>query len=99
LDGHRLNHGVVRLYPTGEPRFSLAAPLKGDGTFSFHRIPADRYTILVEDASDWKLTPKGDGGQHYEERTLVQRYGPASVDVTVANADLTNVSLTASPIR
>jgi hypothetical protein len=98
-DGHRLNHGVVRLYPTGEPRFSLAAPLKGDGTFSFHRIPADSYTILVEDASDWKLTPKGDGGQRYEERTLVQRYGPASVDVNVADTDLTNVFLTASPIR
>ncbi|MDQ2949428.1 MAG: carboxypeptidase-like regulatory domain-containing protein [Acidobacteriota bacterium] len=98
-DGHRLNHGLVRLYPTGEPRFSLAAPLKADGTFSFHRIPADHYTIVVEDASDWRLDPKSDGGLHYEARTLVQRYGHASVNVSIAHSDLTNVSLVTSPIR
>lgn len=75
-DRHRLNRGLVRLYPTGEPHFSLAAPLQADGTFRFHRIPPDSYTIMVEGASDWK-----------------------SVDVTVADVDLTNVSITASPIR
>jgi hypothetical protein len=94
-DRHPLNRGLVRLYPTGEPRFSLATPLKPDGTFSFHRIPPDSYTIIVADASDWKLSPNNDVGRRYD----VQNYRPASVDVTVADVDLTNVSITASPVR
>ena len=89
-DGHRLNHGLVRLFPAGEPRFSLATPVEADGTFHFHRIPRDRYTIRVEDASDWKNS----GGV----RTLVQKYGSTSVDVDVAEGDVSGVLLTADPI-
>jgi hypothetical protein len=98
-DGHRLNRGLVRLYPAGEPRFPVSAPLEADGAFNFHGIPADRYTILVGDASDWKLTPKGDGALRYDERTLVATYGTAAVDVEVGDTDLGNVTLTVSPIR
>jgi hypothetical protein len=50
-DGHRLNHGTVRLYPTGEPRFSLSTPVQADGTFRFNRIPQDAYTVLLEDSA------------------------------------------------
>ena len=89
-DGHRLNHGLVRLFPAGEPRFSLATPVEADGSFHFHRIPKDRYTIRVEDASDWK----NNGGV----RTVLQKYGSASVDVEVAEGDVSNVLLTTDPI-
>lgn len=98
-DGHRLNHGTVRLYPTDEPRFSLATPVKGDGTFSFHRIPQDSYTVLLEDGADLVLTPKSDRLVPYNERTVVQKYRTASLVVKVADADLTDVSITASPAR
>ena len=97
-DGHRINHGLVRLYPTGEPRFNLAAPLAADGTFSFHRIPVDSYTVLVEDASDWTMVPV-DGAVRYEQPTLVQRYGTGSVEINVADSDLANVSLSVSPTQ
>lgn len=89
-DGHRLNHGLVRLFPAGEPRFSLAAPVEADGSFHFHRIPRDRYTIRVEDTSDWK----NNGGV----RSLLQKYGSASADVEVADGDVSGVLLTADPI-
>ncbi len=87
-DGHRLNHGLVRLYPAGEPRFPLAAALAADGTFQFRRIPPDTYTVRVEDASDWKLVK--------EQPTLVQSFGSASANVTVADADLENISIVVS---
>jgi len=89
-DGHRLNQGLVRLFPAGEPRFSSAAPVEADGSFHFHRIPGDRYTIRVEDASDWK----DNGGV----RTLVQKYRSSSVDVDVAEGNVSGVLLTADPI-
>jgi hypothetical protein len=98
-DGHRLNHGTVRLYPTGEPRFSLATPVKADGTFSFGRIPQDSYTVLLQDATDLALTPKSDGVVRYQERTVVQKYQSAAVVVNVADVDLTDVILVASPVR
>lgn len=97
LDGHRLNHGLVRLYPTGEPLFSLATPLAADGSFSFHRVPPDSYTVRVEDASDWKIVPRTDGVVRYNQRTLVQSFGTGTVDVKVADADIAKVSVTVSP--
>jgi hypothetical protein len=87
-DGHRLNHGMVRLYPTGEPRFPLAARLAADGTFQFRRTPPDTYTVRVEDASDWKMIK--------EQATFVQSFSTASVNVTVTDADLANVSVVVS---
>ena len=102
-DGHRLNHGTVRLYPTDEPRFSLATPVKADGTFSFNRIPQDSYTVLLEDGADLVLTPKtqavGDRLIPYNERTVVRKYRTASAVVNVADADSTDVRITASPLR
>lgn len=93
-DGHRLNHGLVRLYPTGEPRFPLSTPVQADGTFSFHRIPQDRYTVLLEEATDMAVTPKSNGGL-----TVIQKYGPVSADIEVANADLTDVKLVVAPVK
>lgn len=52
-------------------RFSLATPVKADGTFSFGRIPPDSYTVLLQDANDLALTPKSDGAVRYQERTVV----------------------------
>lgn len=98
-DGHRLNHGTVLLYPTGEPRFFLATPVKADGTFNFSRIPQDSYTVLLQDGTDLVLTPKNDGVVPYQERTVVQKYQSASVVVNVADVDLTDVTLVASPVR
>jgi Carboxypeptidase regulatory-like domain len=98
-DGHRLNHGFVRLYPTGERVSSLVTPLTPDGTFSFHSLPADHFTISVEEASDFNMTTREDGILRYQQPTLVQRYGPGSVEIIVMDRDLTNVSLTVSAIR
>jgi hypothetical protein len=98
-DGHRLNHGLVRIFPTGEPLFDLAAPLRADGTFRFHRVPPDSYSVRVEDASDWKIVRKTDGATSYDERTLVQRYGTGTKDIKVADADITNLSVTVFPAR
>jgi hypothetical protein len=92
-DGHRLNHGLVRLHPTGEPVFSLATPVTAEGTFSFHRIPADHFTISVEDASDMKMTPRTDGAVRYQQQTLVQRYAPGAIDINVTDSDLTSGNL------
>jgi hypothetical protein len=97
-DGRRINHGLVRLYPTGEPRFNLATPLAADGTFSFHRVPADSYTVLVEDGSDWKMVP-AHGVAGYEQPTLVQRYRASSIDINVGDSDITNVSLIIYPTQ
>jgi hypothetical protein len=83
-DGHRVDHALIRLYPAGEPRFSLATPLAVDGTFSFQRVPTDSYTLHVEE---------------YEDRSFAKTLGNGSVDINVADIDLTNVSLTVSPIR
>jgi hypothetical protein len=98
-DGHRLNHGLVRLFPTGETLFSLTAPLAADGTFRFHRVPPDSYTVLVQDASDFKIVPLTVGAVHYDQRTLAQRYGTGAKDIKVADADITNLSVTVSPIQ
>jgi hypothetical protein len=81
-DGHRVNDALIRLYPTGEPRFSLATRLSVDGTFSFQRVPPDSYTLRVEE---------------FEDRSLVQRVGAGSVDIDVTDIDLANLSLTVSP--
>ncbi len=89
-DGHRLNHGLVRLFPRGEGRFSLATPVEADGSFHFHRIPPDHYTIRVEDVSDLR----NDGGV----RTVVQNYRSASVELNVAEVDVSGVFLTADLI-
>ena len=83
-DGHRVNDALIRLYPTGEPRFSLATPLAVDGTFSFQRVPPDSYTVHVEE---------------YEDRSFAKSLGNGSVDIKVADMDLPNVSLTVSPSR
>jgi Carboxypeptidase regulatory-like domain len=98
-DGHRLNHGQVRLYPTGEPRFSLATPLQGNGTFVFHRIPPDSYTVSIDNASDLVLTPKNNQGLRYDERTVVQKYRPVSKNIDVGDRDLNDVVLSVAPIR
>jgi len=98
-DGHRLNHGQVRLYPTGEPRFSLATPLQGNGTFVFHRILPDSYTVSIDDASDLALTPKNDQALRYDERTVVQKYRPVSKNIDVGDRDLNDVVLSVAPIR
>ena len=98
-DGHRLNHAQVRLYPKGEPLLGLSTPLEAAGTFRFHRVPPDSYTVRVEDASDWKLVPKTWGAVHYDQRTLVQSFGTGSVDIKVADTDVTGVSVTVSPAQ
>ena len=98
-DGHRLNHGLVRLFPTGERRFSLAAPLLADGSFSFHRLPPDKYTLSVEEASDFKMVPRIDGAVRYEQQTLVQNFGTASVELAVSDVDVTSVTLIVSIVR
>ena len=89
----------VRLYPTGEPGFSLATPLQGNGTFVFHRIPPDSYTVSIDDASDLALTPKNDQGLRYDERTVVQKYRPVSKNIDVGDRDLDDVVLSVAPIR
>jgi hypothetical protein len=83
-DGHRINHALIRLFPTGEPRFSLATPLAVDGTFSFQRVPPDSYTLRAEE---------------YVDQSLVNSLGNGSIDINVADIDLINVSLTVSPTR
>lgn len=98
-DGHRLNHGLVRIFPTGELFLSLAAPLAADGTFRFHRVPPDSYTVLVEDASDWKMVPKTGGAFHYDQRTPVESYGTGTSDIRVAEADITSLSIVVSPTQ
>jgi hypothetical protein len=79
-DGNRLNHTLVRLYPTGEPFLSLATLPAADGTFSFHRVPPDSYTVKC----------------CFDEHSLAPT-GTGTVDVMVADADITNVSVTVSP--
>jgi hypothetical protein len=78
-DGHRVKDALIRLYPTGEPRFSIATRLSVDGTFSFQRVPPDSYTLRVEE---------------FEDRSLVQRVGAGSVDINVTDINLANLSLT-----
>lgn len=60
LDGNRANHTLVRLYPTGEPFLSLATLLAADGTFSFHRVPPDSYTVKCC-FDQYTLAPTGTG--------------------------------------
>ncbi len=38
-DGHRIDHALIRLYPTREPRFSLATPLPSMGPSAFSELP------------------------------------------------------------
>ncbi len=98
-DGHRLNHGLVRLYPTGEPRFSLATQVAADGTFGFYRISPDTYTIHVEDASDWAMVPTTIGNMSYQQRKMVRSYADRSLDIDVKTQDLANVTLIVESAR
>ncbi len=79
-DGNRLNHSLIRLYPTGESFLSLSTLLAPDGTFSFHRVPPDSYTVKC----------------CFDENTLAPTV-TGTVDVMVADADITSVSVTVPP--
>ena len=97
-DGHRVNHGLVRLYPDGEPEFTLSANLAADGTFVFYQVLPDHYTLRVEDASDWKMISTA-GIPHYNQPTLVRNYETASSDLIMADEDVSGVVISVSPGR
>lgn len=78
-DGNRLNHALVRLYPTGEPFLSLATLLAADGTFSFHRVPPDSYTVKCC-FDEHTLVPTGTGTVD----VMVDDADIANVSVTVS---------------
>ena len=101
--GPALPPGDVFGAPTGEDgRFTISNETPGEYyVVVWHPgyISAKEYRIRVEDASDFETTPKRQGALQYNERTLVQKYGPVSADIKVAGTDVTNLSLTAAPIQ
>jgi hypothetical protein len=53
----------------------------------------------LEDGTDLVVTPKSNGEVRYQERTVLQKYQSASVVVNVADVDLSDIVLVASPVR
>ncbi len=96
-DGHRLNKGLLRLYPTGEPRFSRATPLAADGSFHFHQVAPDAYTTTLEDGEDLHLVPVTEGNRSIERPETLRKYWNAAIDIRVLDSNVAGVSIRASP--
>ncbi len=96
-DGHRLNQGLLRLYSTGEPRFSRAAPLAEDGSFHFHQVAPDTYTIALENGEDLHLVPRTEGNFSTQRAETLRRYRNATLDIKVLDSNVAGVSIRASP--
>lgn len=96
-DAHTLNVGSVLLTSKTNPSLHLTAAIRDDGSFHFEYLPAGiTYTLTVADAADGKNTAASVGflGMNLPNPEILHKYGGATTDVLLSDADIDSVRLT-----
>jgi hypothetical protein len=99
-DGHPLNSGDVSLSCKDNPTLHLKAAIRDDGSFHYEYLPAGVYTIKVDEAEDSKTTGSAGNfmGLAIPKQEITHKYGAATTDVVLGDADVDSVHLTVAEI-
>jgi hypothetical protein len=99
-DGHPLNSGDVSLSSKDNPTLHLKAAIRDDGSFHYEYLPAGVYTIKVDEAADSKTTGSAGNfmGLAIPKQEITHKYGAATTDVVLGDADVDSVHLTVAEI-
>lgn len=87
--------GVVRLTDTQDSSLSRMSMIQPDGSFVMQWVPAGNYTLQVSNASNMPSSGFGRGGQSSGGSGTM--YAPFQESLTVADSDVSGVSVTLSP--
>ena len=99
-DGHALNSGDVSLTSKDNPALHLKAAIRDDGSFHYEYLPAGVYTIKVDEAADSKTNGSAGSimGLAIPKQEITHKYGPATTDIVLGDADVDSVNLTVAEI-
>ena len=99
-DGHALNSGDITLTSKDNPTLHLKAAIRDDGSFHYEYLPPGVYSIKVEEAADSKTTgPAGSlMGLAIPKQEITHKYGTATTDIVLGDADIDSVHLTVAEI-
>jgi len=99
-DGHALNSGNISLTSKDNLTLHLKAAIRDDGSFHYEYLPAGVYTIKVDEAADSKTTSSTGSfmGINVPKQEITHKYGVATTDVVLGDADIDSVRLTVAEI-
>lgn len=99
-DGHTLNSGTVSLTSKDNPALHLKAAIRDDGSFRYEYLPAGVYTIKIDEAADSKTSGSSGNfmGIAIPKQEITHKYGTATTDVVLGDADVDSVHLTVAEI-
>jgi hypothetical protein len=99
-DGHALNSGDITLTSKDNSKLHLKAAIRDDGSFHYEYLPPGVYTIKVDEAADSKTTgsPSNFMGMAIPKQEITHKYGTATTDVVLGDADIDSVHLTVAEI-
>ena len=99
-EGKPIMGGNLRLAPKGETdRFggllldAIATPIERDGTFHFHSVLPDTYTLSLEEGDGAEMVGLTADGKGLRMRVVKSPYAPVSETVTVGGSDPAEVVL------
>ncbi len=98
-DGHPVNSGTVELtlndaQGNPDPSLHLVATIQADGGFRFDYVPPGSYTLKAAHAADvTTVSVKRILGSLMAEQKTNHRYGPASVNATLSDTDITDAKI------
>ncbi len=100
-DGHGINSGQIVLSTRDDTSYHLQAPLAAaaDGSFQLYSVAPGTYTITGAALADTKTTVTKTPTSTRSSTQSLYRYATARSTITVGDADITDITLTAPELK